>query len=44
VKQAFDANGISIPYPHQVEISKPHRDGGRSKPPRLLTEDDGTAG
>ncbi len=22
VKQAFDANGIEIPYPHQVEISK----------------------
>jgi small conductance mechanosensitive channel len=22
VKEAFDAQGISIPYPHQVEISK----------------------
>jgi small conductance mechanosensitive channel len=44
VKQAFDANGISIPYPHQVEISKPARKDGRDEPPRLLTEDDGTAG
>lgn len=43
VKQAFDANGITIPYPHQVEIAKPaRRDADR--PPRLLTEDDGTAG
>jgi small-conductance mechanosensitive channel len=44
VKQAFDANGVTIPYPHQVEISKPARADGRDKPPRLLTEDDGTAG
>jgi len=44
VKQAFDANGITSPYPHQVEIAKPSRADGRNKPPRLLTEDDGTAG
>jgi small-conductance mechanosensitive channel len=25
VKQAFDRNGITIPYPHQVEVSKPGR-------------------
>ncbi len=44
VKLAFDANGISIPYPHQVEISKPARHESSGKPQRMLTEDDGTAG
>lgn len=44
VKLAFDANGISIPYPHQVEISKPARHESSDKPQRMLTEDDGTAG
>lgn len=37
VKLAFDANGITIPYPHQVEISKKHAD--RSPPRGLETAD-----
>jgi len=29
VKQAFDREGITIPYPHQVEI---HKEAARSAP------------
>jgi small-conductance mechanosensitive channel len=37
VKLAFDANGITIPYPHQVEVSKAPVD---RRPPQLHHEPD----
>jgi small-conductance mechanosensitive channel len=49
VKLAFDANGITIPYPHQVEIAKTwvdrqppvlHRDEEEYRPPRGLEPTD----
>ncbi len=42
VKQAFDRNGISIPYPHQVEIGKPGKPE-RPMPPALGTGEDETS-
>jgi len=44
VKQAFDANGITIPYPHQVELGKPGKPE-RPTPPALSSgEDESRAG
>ncbi|OYW88208.1 MAG: hypothetical protein B7Z22_02920, partial [Hyphomonas sp. 32-62-5] len=42
VKQAFDANGITIPYPHQVEIGKAGKPE-RPMPPGLVTGEDETS-
>ncbi len=36
VKQAFDANGVSIPYPHQVEITKVETPDGVQPAQRLM--------
>ncbi len=44
VKQAFDANGITIPYPHQVAITRYEGAEHAEKRPRMLVEDDGNAG
>lgn len=41
VKQAFDRNGITIPYPHQVEVSKPGR-AARLPSAAAALEDDKT--
>lgn len=41
VKQAFDQNGITIPYPHQVEMAKPGK-LERPTPPSLTTGEDET--
>lgn len=41
VKQAFDQNGITIPYPHQVEMGKPGKPD-RPMPPALTTGEDET--
>ena len=37
VKEAFDRNNITIPYPHQVHVDKPHID---RRPPQLQKADD----
>lgn len=44
VKQAFDRNGISIPYPHQVEVSKPGRLASRGSPSKSMSDDESQAG
>ncbi len=44
VKQAFDANGISIPYPHQVEIGKPGKPQRPMPPARDRLEDETRTG
>lgn len=44
VKQAFDANGISIPYPHQVEIGKTGKPERPMPPARDRLEDETRTG
>lgn len=39
VKQAFDQNGITIPYPHQVELGKPGKPE-RPMPPAIAANED----
>ncbi len=44
VKQAFDQNGITIPYPHQVEIGKPGKPERPARPSLTTGEDEAGAG
>lgn len=44
VKQAFDRNGITIPYPHQVELGKPGKLPPPLPPALAAGEDDAKAG
>jgi len=44
VKQAFDRNGISIPYPHQVEVSKPGKPAKYDRITESQADDEGKAG